>query len=209
MSQPVPRPQGSPYTLPTAVRLSPDINYAQTTSLSQSNSHQSYIANKGTDAAPVVTGTVTVDGVETFLAPPVIPGGSSGSYFNANNPLSLTGSSQTVNVLTGFAGKLPASSSAMYALSVQCVTNDSFSFTTVGQLNVSSTGTITAFGFGGNAYQVSQNGAAVTSIVGADISMPNASVAGSSVLLGQSVTGAGAVQYNVYLYALAPTTTPV
>jgi len=203
MSQPVPRPQGTPYTLPTAVRLSPDINYGQTTSLSQSNTHQSYIANKGSDAAPVIGGVVT------FLEPPVIPGGSSGSYFNANNPLSLTGSSATVNVLTGFGGKLPASSSAMYALSVQCVTNDTFSFTTVGQINVAANGLITAFGFGGNSYQVTQNGAAVTSIVGADISMPNASVAGSSVILGQSVTTAGAVQYNVFLYALAPTTTPV
>jgi len=203
MSQPVPRPQGTRYTLPTAVRLSPDINYAQTTNLSQSNSHQSYVANQGSDAAPVIGGVVT------FLQPPVIPGGSSGAYASAANPISITGSSQTVNVLTGFAGLLPVNSSAMYALQVQCETQDNYSLTVVGQIKVSPTGTITAFGFGGNSYAITQDGTAVQTAYGADIGMPfTGSVGGSSVLLGQQTSSATAIEYNVFLYALAPAPTP-
>jgi hypothetical protein len=202
MSQPVPRPQGTPYTLPTAVRLSPDINYGQTTSLSQSNSHQSYIANQGSDAAPVIGGVVT------FLQPPVIPGGSSGAYASTANPISLAGNSATVNVLTGFAGKLPVSSSAIYALQVLC-SNDTFSFTTVGQITVNSAGTISASGFNGNSYQITQGAGAVTAAQGADVSMPNSGVGGSNVTLGQYTTGGSTLTYTLNLFSLAPAPTPV
>jgi len=203
MSQPVPRPQGTPYTLPTAVRLTPDINYAQTTSLSQSNSHQSYVANQGSDAAPVIGGVVT------FLQPPVIPGGSSGAYFSTANPISLAGNSATVNLLTGFAGKLPVSSSAMYALQVQCATNDNFSFTAVGQITVGAGGIVSAQAFNASSYQFTQAGGAVTAAQGADVSMPNVGVQGSSVVLGQFTTAGSTLVYNVFLYALAPAPTPV
>ena len=138
MSQPVPRPQGTPYTLPTAVRLSPDINYAQTTNLSQSNSHQSYVANAGSDASPVIQGAVSVTGAlnvagavnfqngvdvsgatdflgaVTFASAPVVPAGS----LVGTVTVTALGSGLSLSLLTGF----PATCSGFYSVSFVCTT---------------------------------------------------------------------------------------
>jgi hypothetical protein len=96
----------------------------------------------------------------------------------------------------------------MYALQVRCVTNDTYSFTAVGQLTVTAGGTISAQAFNASSYQFAQDPSGVNSAQGADVSMPNTGVQGSNVQLGQFTTAGSTLVYNVFLYALAPAPTP-
>ena len=174
MSQPA--PQGSPYTLPTAVRLAPDGGYAQETALQKSNVAGAYIANQGSDAAPVIGGAVTFSGAVDFLAGADVSGAVSflGPVTFASAPVVPAGalvgtvtvttlaSGSSLTLLTGF----PATCSGFFSVSFVCSTpGQQWNVSGVGRL-VQAAGVVSAIdGFSGTAVDATLLGTSPTQTV--------------------------------------------
>jgi hypothetical protein len=174
MSQP--RPQGSPYTLPTAVQLVPNGGYAQETTLQKSNTAAAYVINQGSDASPVVQGSVSFQGpvslqagadisgavsfqaAVSFASAPVVPAGALVGTVTVTTLANTT----SLSLLTGF----PATCSGFYSVSFVCSTpGQQWNVSGVGRL-VQTAGVVsTVDGFSGCAVDSTLLGASPTQTV--------------------------------------------
>lgn len=127
-----PAPQGSPYTLPTATRLTADSGYSKDTALSKNATAAPYIANAGSDAAPVIQGAVAFQGAVTlqagadisgnvifrapvtFASAPVVPAGA----LVGTVTVTALANASSLSLLSGF----PANASGFYSVSFVCTT---------------------------------------------------------------------------------------
>lgn len=217
MSQP--RPQGSPYTLPTAVRLSADVSYARETSLSKNATSSAYVTNGGSENN-IVIGNQGIGNAVAFevapssaipaidypsvvpvgyvTPPPPVLGFKYTQFTCPANPV-VVNSNATVDVWSQFTN-LPANMAGVFLLEVYCTTTASYTFTGLGYLQTNGVGVVQyAFGFGGNSFLPTQNGTAVATAIGAAL----VSGAAPAVGLYQYTTAGTAQSFNLTLRSLA------